>query len=154
MMRTPHAATSIAIGLLMSCSTLAVAGDTKCFKQASTRYGVPEALLRAISHVESHGNQSATNRNKNGSIDIGHMQINTYWLPTLAKFGIAKSQLMNACTNTHVGAWILASNFSRMGYRWEAVGAYNARNPAKAAIYMKKVAAALRATTKTAGVKK
>lgn len=150
-MRAAHATISIAIGLLVSYSALAEA-DTKCFKQASSRYGVPEDLLRAISHVESAGNPSARNTNKNGSTDIGHMQINTYWLPTLAKFGITKTQLMNACINTYVGAWILASNISRMGYRWEAVGAYNARNPIKAAIYTRKVAAALRAPTRKTGV--
>lgn len=151
-MRTLHVAISVVIGLLMSYSALSVAGDTKCFKQASFRYGVPEALLRAISHVESGGNPFVTNINKNGSIDIGHMQVNSYWLPTLAKYGITQSQLMDACTNTQVGAWILASNIARMGYRWEAIGAYNARNPIKAAIYTRKVAAALRSPTRKIGV--
>lgn len=150
-MRAALASISFVMGLLMSYSVFADANDSKCFKQASLHYGVPEDLLRAISHVESGGNQSATNSNKNGSTDIGHMQINTSWLPTLAKFGISKSSLMNACTNTYVGAWILASNISRMGYRWEAVGAYNARNPIKAAIYTRKVAAALRVPTKKTG---
>lgn len=151
-MRAHHVAISIVIGLLASCSAFAVSGDTKCFKQASLRYGVPEELLRAISRVESRGNPSATNTNKDGSTDVGHMQVNSYWLPTLAKYGITKNQLMDACTNTFVGAWILANNISRMGYRWEAVGAYNARNPIKAAIYTRKVAAALRSPTRKTGV--
>lgn len=151
-MRNAHTTISVVIGLLVSCSALAIASDTKCFKQASSRYGMPEELLRAISHVESRGNPSVTNTNEDGSTDIGHMQINSYWLPTLAKYGITKTQLMDVCTNTHVGAWILASNISRMGYRWEAVGAYNARNPIKAASYTRKVAAALRAQTRKTGV--
>lgn len=150
-MRAAIVSISVLIGLLMSINAFADANDSKCFKQASLHYGVPEDLLRAISHVESGGNQSATNSNKNGSTDIGHMQINTSWLPKLAKFGISKTQLMNACTNTYVGAWILASNIARMGYRWEAIGAYNARNPVKAAIYTRKVAAALRAPTRKTG---
>lgn len=147
-----RATMTLLIGLALSSSTFASTSDIKCFKEASSRYGVPEDLLRAISHVESRGNPSATNTNKNGSTDIGHMQINSYWLPKLAKFGITKTQLMNACTNTHIGAWILASNIARMGYRWEAIGAYNARNPIKAAIYTRKVAAALRAPTRKTGV--
>jgi len=137
--------------LLLMCNPSAFAGDPKCFEQAAARYGVPEDLLRAISHVESRGNPSARNKNKNGSTDIGHMQINSYWLPILAKHGITKSQLMNACTNTHVGAWILANNISHMGYRWEAVGAYNSKNPARAASYTRKVAVALHAQTRNTG---
>ena len=137
--------------LLLVCNPSAFAGDAKCFEQAAARYGVPEDLLRAISHVESRGNPSARNTNKNGSTDLGHMQINSYWLPRLAKYGITKSQLLNACTNTNVGAWILANNISRMGYRWEAVGAYNAMNPARAASYTRKVAAALHAQTRNTG---
>jgi soluble lytic murein transglycosylase-like protein len=148
MIRAPHVV--LLIGMALSSSAFS-ASDSKCFKEASSHYGVPEDLLRAISHVESRGNNSATNTNKNGSTDIGHMQINSYWLPKLAKYGITKTHLMNACTNTYIGAWILASNISRMGYGWKAVGAYNARNPIKAAIYTRKVAAALRTPTRKTG---
>lgn len=132
----------------------AFADDPMCFEKASARYGVPAELLRAISHVESRGNPHARNENKNGSTDIGHMQINSSWLPTLSKYGISKAQLIEACTNTFVGAWILADNIFRMGYRWEAIGAYNARNPAKAARYARKVAAALHAQTRQTGALK
>jgi len=62
--------------------------------------------------------------------------------------------LIDACTNTFIGAWILADNIFRMGYRWEAIGAYNARNPAKAARYARKVAAALHAQTRQTGALK
>lgn len=153
-MNTGHLANLLMVCILVLFSQLARAADTKCFEQASVRYGIPEGLLRAISHVESRGNPSAQNTNKNGSADYGHMQINSYWLPTLAKHGITKSKLMNACTNTHVGAWILANNISRMGYRWKAVGAYNSTNPARAANYMKKVAVALKSQTKKTGGRK
>ena len=125
--------------------------NKKCFAQASQRHGVPIELLRAISHVESRGNPSAVSVNKNGSTDYGHMQINSFWLPRLARFGITKSQLMSPCTNTHVGAWILASNISRLGYEWKAVGAYNTRNPVKAAIYTRKIADVLRVFTRITG---
>ena len=40
------------------------------------------------------------------------MQINSSWLPILAKYGIAKSDLLNPCVNTHVGAWVLATSGS------------------------------------------
>ena len=42
------------------------------------------------------------------SVDIGLMQINSQWLPTLH---IAPDQLLDPCTNVRVGAAILAANF-------------------------------------------
>lgn len=119
--------------------------DKACFESASQRYGIPVVLLKSISRTESGGNNAAMGRNKNGTYDIGHMQINSAWLPTLSKFGITQANLINSpCTNTHVGAWILASNFRQYGYNWRAVGAYNARSPNKAIRYARKVATNMR----------
>ena len=118
--------------------------DNACFEQAEKRYRVSAQILKSISRVESGGNPAAFHRNANGSFDIGHMQINSAWLPTLAKYGINQDRLTNPCVNTHVGAWILANNFQRLGYGWKAVGAYNAKSPNKAAAYARKVAASLR----------
>ena len=118
--------------------------DNACFEQAEKRYRVSAQILKSISRVESGGNPAAFHRNANGSFDIGHMQINSAWLPTLAKYGINQDRLTNPCVNTHVGAWILANNFQRLGYGWNAVGAYNAKSPNKAAAYARKVAASLR----------
>lgn len=138
-----------AICIFIGCffSGMAFADVGKCFVEASQRYQVPVELLQAISDVESGGNPTIVHRNSNGTTDIGHMQINSSWLPSLQKFGITAQSLMNACTNTFVGAWVLAQNFSRMGYGWEAVGAYNARNPLKAAIYSRRVARRIAAQT-------
>ena len=120
------------------------AEDTACFNQASQRYSIPVQILKAISRTESGGNPSAFHLNVNGSFDIGHMQINSSWLPSLAKTGITQQQLLNPCTNTYVAAWILAGNIRRMGYDWKAIGAYNARSPDKAAVYSRKIAASIR----------
>ena len=114
-----------------------------CFDQAATRYHIPVSLLKAISKTESGGNAGAVHNNPSGSFDLGHMQINSSWLPILAKYGIAKSDLLNPCVNTHVGAWVLANNIRQFGYNWKAVGAYNAKSPIKRAIYARKVAANL-----------
>ena len=133
-----------AIGTLAITYSAYGAQDSACFDLAAQRYRVPATLLRSISRAESGGNPAAVHRNANGSFDIGHMQINSSWLPTLAKFGITRQHLFNPCVSTQVGAWILACNIQRMGYDWKAIGAYNARSPGKAAAYARKIAAILR----------
>lgn len=101
-----------------------------CWEAAAARYGVNPHLLVAIAKTESGMNPRAINRsNKNGSYDIGLMQINSRWLPTLRKFGIEEEHLWDPCVNIHVGAWVLGDNMRRLGNSWEAVGAYNAANP-------------------------
>lgn len=96
-----------------------------CWEEAGARYHISPYLLYAIAKTESGLNPAALNRNKNGSYDIGLMQINSSWFPTLRKFGVDEAQLLDPCTSIHVGAWILAQNMQRLGYSWDAVGAYN-----------------------------
>ncbi|NJD34799.1 MAG: lytic transglycosylase domain-containing protein, partial [Betaproteobacteria bacterium] len=55
-----------------------------CWDDAAQRYQVSSALLYAIARTESGLNPLAIGRNGNGSRDIGLMQINSAWLPTLA----------------------------------------------------------------------
>lgn len=121
-----------------------VAANAACFGEAAARYGIPPALLMAISRVESSGNPQALSRNPDGSYDIGHMQINSRWIPVLQRYGITERNLFDACTNTYVGAWILAQNIHRLGYNWNAIGAYNARSPSKRMAYARKIAEVLK----------
>src|SRR3990172_7782256 len=95
-----------------------------CWQEAGSRYQVDPALLHAIARTESGLNPAAINRNRNGSIDIGLMQINSAWFPTLAKYGISTQDVWEPCTNIHVGAWVLAQNMQKLGVNWDAVGAY------------------------------
>lgn len=105
-----------------------VAGSVSadCFETAAERHQVPADLLRAIACVESNFNAYAVNRNRNGSVDYGVMQINSSWLPELSKFGIRPDHLWDACTNIYVGAWVLAQKIRAFGFNWRAIGAYNA----------------------------
>ncbi len=131
------------MAMLVFLGGLAPAGADElhsCFRRASIRYDISQRLLEAIAHVESSGNPMAVNQNSNGSEDIGLMQINSFWLPKLEKYGIMRQDLFDPCVNINVGAWILADNIYRHGYNWEAVGAYNAASQDKRLKYARKVA--------------
>ncbi len=100
-----------------------------CWADAGVRHGVSPALLYAIARTESNLNPRAENisqRTRTGMTDIGLMQINSTWLPRLAKYGITRQRLFDPCVNLHVGAWILGQCFAREGATWNCVGAYNA----------------------------
>lgn len=116
-------------GAAVGLACLACTPAQACWNEVAGWYGVNVHLLYAIAKTESGLNPNAMNRNKNGSYDIGLMQINSSWLPTLRKYGVTEERLKDPCVNLQVGAWILAQNMARMGLTWEAVGAYNARDP-------------------------
>lgn len=116
----------------------------QCWQEASDRYGVPVSLLYAVARVES-GNKFnvVSKRNKNGTYDIGLMQINSRHLPALGRYGITASTLQHdACQNLHVGAWIMAESIKRHGFNWRGIGAYNAGSDELRMIYARKVYAA------------
>lgn len=121
-------------------SSLYPTNSNYCWNKAEDRYGIPARLLVAIAKVETGLDPSIIGKtNKNGSYDIGLMQINSGWLPTLNKLHITKQDLFKPCTNIMVGAWILANNIHRFGYNWNAIGAYNAKTISKRGDYAKKV---------------
>lgn len=128
-MRITPSLPTLALLLALAClsaDALAASPDTPCWEEASRRHGIPVELLKAVAHVESSNRARVIARNTNGSLDMGFMQINDWWLPALAKHGIGKSELLDACTNLNVGAWILAQGIERYGYNWQGIGAYGA----------------------------
>ena len=110
---------------IFSIAMLSTHADAMCFDEASARYRIPADLLRAVAKTESGLNPRAVNRNPNRTRDVGLMQINDTWLPSLKRFGINEADLYNSCTNVMVGAWILANNAAKYGWNWDAIGAYN-----------------------------
>lgn len=124
-------------------------GARPCWDAAGARHGIDPWLLYAIASVESNYNPKIISRpNSNGTRDLGLMQINSTWLPTLRSNGVPSQAVFNACASTYIGAWIMAKNFRRYGYSWQAVAAYNVgtlNTPRRYAIglaYAKKVYAA------------
>ena len=121
-------ATKIYFGKLLTVAFLvaANAAHATCWKDASKTYSIPEDVLMAVAKTESNFNVDAKNVNKNGTEDLGLMQINSGWLPELSKYDITRKDLMtDACLNLKVGAWILSNNVKRLGWNWDAIGAYN-----------------------------
>ncbi|WP_175974259.1 transglycosylase SLT domain-containing protein [Burkholderia sp. BCC1047] len=137
-----HALT-IASTIALSCALCGVA-RADCLDDAAAFQHVSVALMRGIAQVESGMNPNAVNTNTNGTVDIGLMQINSTWLPTLAREGITRESLFDACTNAYVGAWILSQNIRQLGPNWNAIGAYNSASPDKRLAYARKVYDAIR----------
>ncbi|RKU02208.1 lytic transglycosylase [Burkholderia sp. Nafp2/4-1b] len=138
-----HATPKIAATIALSCALHGFA-RADCLDDAATFQKVSVSLLRGIAQVESGMNPNAVNTNTNGTVDIGLMQINSTWLPTLAREGITRESLFDACTNAYVGAWILSQNIRQLGANWNAIGAYNAASPDKRLAYARKVYDAIR----------
>lgn len=84
-----------------------------CLLLASQTYQVPPAAMIGIMHVEG-GRVGQEVLNSNGSYDLGPMQVNTIWVPQLAKMwkvdgATARSWVRdNGCVNVYVAAWICA----------------------------------------------
>lgn len=110
-----------------------------CILAAATRYQVPVDLIRAIIRTEG-GTTGQTVGNKNGSRDMGLMQVNTIHLSTFARLGITREMIINdECLNIQLGTFILHRELSRGGDFWTNVGAYNSRTPVHNVRYRAKV---------------
>ncbi|MBN6043727.1 type III secretion system invasion protein IagB [Citrobacter sp. ku-bf4] len=98
-----------------------------CWDKAAHYYHVDPYLLYAIANVESGMNPYAIGQNRDGTRDVGLMQINSSHFAELKIQGINEYRLITEpCTSIMVGASILSDMIKVYGYNWEAVGAYNA----------------------------
>jgi soluble lytic murein transglycosylase-like protein len=96
-----------------------------CINVAAIESNIPAKLIIAILHTE-RGKNGEIQKNKNGTYDIGPMQINSSWLPELKKYGITRDNLQfNPCVNVKVGAWIAAKFIAHENDLLTGVGDYN-----------------------------
>lgn len=109
--------------------------NADCFDDAATWQGVHAGILRAIAIQENRRCDSTIHKNKNGSIDIGCMQINSIHLPELAAYAITNDSLLNPCTNIYVGARHYKKMVLKYGNTWAAVGAYHSETPKHRNLY-------------------
>lgn len=103
------------------------ATQERCWEKAAQTYKLDPWLLLAYAKVESSFKSQAINRNtdKNRSLDVGMMQINSFWFPVISKFGIAPNDLLDPCLSLFVASWIITQNIKRFGYNIDGIGAYN-----------------------------
>lgn len=102
---------------------------------ASASYNVPQPVLYAIMLAED-GRMGQISANSNGSYDLGIMQINSLWLPELAKHWdmsqteVAYALVNDVCTNFNVASWILKKKIAEAdGSLINGIAYYHSRTP-------------------------
>lgn len=121
-----------------------------CLILASQTYSVPPAVMVGILQVEGGRVGQQVGPNKNGSYDLGPMQINTLWVPKLAKhWGVSHTTAHrwirdDACTNMGVSAWLLRKHMNETGSLSKAIAYYHSRTPSLGYAYKNRVVAAMR----------
>jgi soluble lytic murein transglycosylase-like protein len=125
--------------IVITGCTYAGNGSAFCWNEAGARYRISAAVLQSIGRHESGLRPTAMNRNRNGTVDVGVMQINSVHFAELQSYGIAPNALWDPCTNVMVGAYLLARSIQKYGNTWEAVGAYHSRTPGLKERYAMKV---------------
>ena len=121
-----------------------------CLILASQTYSVPPAVMVGILQVEGGKVGQQVGPNDNGSYDLGPMQINTLWVPRLAKYWGVDQQTAHrwirddACTNMGVSAWILKRHLNETGSLSKAISYYHSRTPSLGYAYKNRVVAAMR----------
>ncbi|KAK48990.1 lytic transglycosylase [Caballeronia jiangsuensis] len=128
MFRSTHAALAACVLFGASLAPGAARADD-CFEQAAAYQGVNPLVLRAVAWRESKGDTAAINRNANGSIDVGQLQINSIHFTDLARQGIPHRALADPCVNVFVAAWLLKQKMVKYGNTWRAIGAYHSESP-------------------------
>ena len=96
-----------------------------CINHAAIVYHVPAKIILSIMKAEG-GRNGMANKNKNGSIDYGVMQVNSTWLNKIGDYGFtAKDLQFDACKNVEVGAWIISQSLAEGETAWAGVGNYH-----------------------------
>lgn len=114
-----------------------------CFATASQRYGIDPWLLFSMSLVESSFNPNAKAPvRSDGNRALGLMQFDSTWIPIFKKrynIQLSEKDFLDGCKSVMFGAWVLADNFYRKGFSWQAIGLYNAKTPWKQELYAEQV---------------
>jgi soluble lytic murein transglycosylase-like protein len=98
------------------------------FKYYGQKYNISYVLLKMVALTENEKfDKNAIRYNKNGTKDIGLMQINTLWIKELSSFHLNEKKLKDINTNIEIAAYILSNLIKKYGYSWETIGMYHSR---------------------------
>ncbi|MEO8402599.1 MAG: lytic transglycosylase domain-containing protein [Gammaproteobacteria bacterium] len=96
-----------------------------CINEAAIEFNIPAKLIISILNIE-RGKIGQTVKNKNGTYDIGPMQINSSWLSPLSRRGITQKDIQyNPCINVKVGSWILSKEIAAQNNLLTGIGNYH-----------------------------
>lgn len=123
----------------MATTLLGATPYDQIFERAGGDFGIDSILLKRIATIESSMNPRAINKNTNGTIDIGLMQINSMHLSRLSRIGVTKESLMDPEVNIYVAALLLSSHIRKRGYNLDAIGRYHSANPVHKAVWLKRL---------------
>ena len=97
----------------------------ECINRAAITYRVPAKIIVSIIETEG-GSIGSANKNHNGTVDYGVMQINSIWLPKIEHYGYTQQEIQyDPCANVAVAAWILNQNISKANNGLEGIGEYH-----------------------------
>lgn len=136
--RGSYLANVVACAALFAAQAFAMAA-ADCIDDAARYQRVHPHVLRAIAYHESRMRPETVNHNKNRSVDIGLMGINTIHSNELARYGVDRERLFDPCVNAYVGAWLLRRKVDKYGATWRAVAAYHSETPEIGDAYMKRI---------------
>ncbi len=112
-----------------------------CMIAAAQIGGFPPRVLPAIQAVEG-GRPGLVHSNTDGSADLGLMQVNTLWVPVVARaLGAAETRVRDALTNDAcfsiriAGAILWDYRHARAGDLMLAIGDYHSHTPPLNAAY-------------------
>ncbi|WP_158803509.1 lytic transglycosylase domain-containing protein [Acidisoma sp. L85] len=116
-----------------------------CIQSAASVYQLPPAVILILLSVED-GSLGRVSQNTNRTVDIGPMQVNSIWVPAVARHWRASQSDTYAalkdsfCANVEAGSWILRQAMDEAhGDFWEGVGFYHSHDPGYVAAYLRKV---------------
>ena len=117
----------------------------RCLIAASLHYQVPSEALLAIMEVEG-GRPGLEVPNRNGTFDLGLMQINSLWIPDVARqWKITPTQARHKlrndpCFNVTVAAYVLQIKIREGGGNlWNGIARYHHAHPKYGHPYRAKV---------------
>jgi hypothetical protein len=116
-----------------------------CMALIASLYNLPPRVLPSI-HVVEGGQASTVHLNRDGSEDLGYMQVNTRWLPDLSNYSglpvatVRQNLLTRPCFNIAAAGLILRVYLDETkGNLMLAVGDYHSHTPQLNSAYQQRV---------------